>query len=206
MKKIRPSFVLAAICLLLPAAQAQETTVMPPPGAVTPERRAAPPADATGAVAVARAPKGDIGSFFTMNGGSSTNRGMDITSDRGEVDYKEMVLAFDGNVHVVDPRYEMTCERMLVFMEGTNQVRRIIASGKVVATQPERRATCDRAVYEHATGAINLTGTPAVVTRGTDRVVSPTIILYLNDQRILMEGGVRVNVSEETMKKRDGKP
>jgi len=197
---------LAAVGWLLPDVQAQETTVMPPAGVAAPAHPAPVSPAATGTVSAAKQPKSGTGSFFNLGGSSSTNSGMEISSDRGEVDYKEMVVAFDGKVHVVDPRYEMTCDRMLIFMEGSNQIKRIIASGKVEASQPGRRATGDRAVYEHATGAITLTGNPAVVTRDADRVVWPTIIIYLNDQRVLMEGGGRLNISPETMKQRDSKP
>lgn len=190
---------------LLAAAEAQETTVMPPPGM-------APPA-ATGTVHAAKPPKSGANPLFGMLGnssktnsadGSSTN-GMTITSDRIEYDYKELVIAFDEHVQVVDPRFTMTCDRMLVFLEGTNQIKRIICIGKVDGRQPDRHATCDKAVYEHATGEIVMTGNP-VLTRGADRVVGTKITVYQNDSRVVVEGGGHIFVSPETMKNRDIKP
>lgn len=195
---------LAAGVWLLPDARAQETTVAPPPGVVLPGTIAVPVA--TGAVHAAKAPKkGSPASLFGGTVGPSTNgAGMTITSDRIEFDYKEMVIAFDEHVHVVDPQYEMTSDRMLVYLEGTNQIKRIISIGNVDITQPDRHATCDKADYEHASGRIVMTGNP-VVTRGADRVVGKKITVWLNDQRVEVEGG-RVNLSPETMKNRDIKP
>lgn len=186
------------------AARAQETTVMPPSGMPLPAASATPAA--TASVHAAKAPKGGAASFLGSAGGSSTNRGgMTITSDRIEFDYKEMVIAFDANVHVVDPQYEMRSDRMLVFLEGTNQIKRIIAIDHVDISQPDRHATCDRAVYERASGEMVMTGNP-VLTRGADRVTGAKITVFVNDSRVIIEGGGRVNLSPETMKSRDIKP
>ena len=195
---------------LLSAAPAQETSVASPTGAVVvaPAQPKPPSAMAgtTGTVHAATPPKGGNTSFFGAAGGSSTNQGgMTITSDRIEFDYKEMVIAFDENVHVVDPQYTMTSQRMLVFLEGTNQIKRIIAIGNVDVAQPDRHATCEKAIYEHATGEIAMTGNPVLI-HGADRVVGTKIIVYLNDSRIVVEGGGRVNLSPETMKNREIKP
>jgi len=189
----------------LPVA-AQETTVMPPPGMSLSAAPAASPV-ATGRVETAKPSKGGANPFFGMLGGAAktNNGGMTITSERIEYDYKELVIAFDEHVRVVDPQYTMTCDRMLVFLEGTNQIKRIIAVGNVDATQPDRHATCDKAVYEHATGEIVMTGNP-ILTRGADRVVGTKITVYQNDQRMVVDGGGRVNISPETMKNRDIKP
>jgi lipopolysaccharide export system protein LptA len=183
---------MVAVLWLLPAARAQETTVMPPP-AMAP----------TGTVKAAKPPKNPANSLFTPAAGSSTN-GMTISFDRLEFDYKDMVAAYDGHVRVVDPRYEMTCDRMLVFLEGTNQIKRIIAVGNVDMTQTDRHATCGRAVYEHTTGQAELTGNP-VVTQGGNRLVGTRILIWLNDQRVEVDSG-RMNLAPETVKNRDIKP
>jgi lipopolysaccharide transport protein LptA len=190
-------------------AEAQETTVMPPPGAVFPA-----PSAATGddTVHAGKAPKSGANPFFSLlgnssktnNAGGASTNGMTITSDRIEYDYKELVIAFDAHVRVVDPRFTMTCDRMLVFLEGTNQIKRIICIGNVDGTQPDRHATCNKAVYEHDTGEIVMTGNP-VLTRGADRVVGTKITVYQNDQRMVVDGG-RMNLSPETMKNREIKP
>jgi len=195
---------------LLAEAEAQETTVMPPPGMAPAESSAA-----TGSVHAAKPPKsganplsgwlGNSSRPSSANGSSTNGGGMTITSDRIEYDYKELVIAFDEHVLVVDPRFTMTCDRMLVFLEGTNQIKRIICIGNVDGSQPDRHATCDKAVYDHATGEIVMTGNP-VLTRGADRVVGTKITVYQNDSRVVVDGGGHIFVSPETMKNRDIKP
>ena len=199
---------LITIAWLPQAARAQETTVAPPPAA-------SPPAS-TGEFHAAKPPKGGTNPLFDMLGGpvrtnsansfSTNNGGMTITSERIEYDYKELVIAFDEHVRVTDPQYTMTADRMLVFLQGTNQIKRIIAIGTVdVAQPPDRHAICDKAVYEHDTGSITMTGNP-VLTRGADRVVGTKIIVFQNDQRVVVEGGGRVNLSPGTLKNREIKP
>ena len=194
--------VVAVGACLLPAAQESAAAsaaapVVAPPAAVTPAVPAAKPA------------KGGS-SLLGMAGGASTNNeGMMITAERMELDYKEtnaMVVAFDENVHVTDPRFSMTADRMLVFFEGTNQIKRIIAIGKVDVTQPpDRHATCEKTVFERASGEIIMTGTP-VLMRGADRVAGTRIIVFQNDQRVVVEGGGRLNLAPDTVKKREIKP
>lgn len=144
------------------------------------------------------------GSSFSLALGGTNNGPMVITSDLMEVDYKEYVAAFDNNVHVTDPQFEMTCDRMLVFFEGTNHIKRIIAINHVVMTQPDRNATCDKAVYEHATGKITMTGSP-VVNHGNDHWTGTELTVWLNDQRV-MGKDTKLTISSETMKKGNVKP
>lgn len=189
---------------LLGAVWAQETTVMPPPGVgVTPTVQ-----EATGGAQGGMAPK-SAANLFTgsgLFGGSSTNgEGMQITSDRMEFDYKDMVIAFDEHVHVVEPRYTMNADRVLVFMDGSNQITRILAVGKVdIVAPPDRHATCEKAVYDHTRGEIVMTGNP-VVTENTKRLVGSMISVLLNEQRIVVEGG-RVQLPAESLKNRGVKP
>ena len=183
------------------SALAQETTVVAPAG-VTP---VAPAGGGKPAKSGGNPLFGMLGSGSKNGAEGGATNGMTIVSDRIEYDYKEMVIAFDEHVHVTDPQYQMTCDRLLVFLEGTNQIKRIIAAGKVDASQSDRHATCDKAVYEHATGEIVMTGNP-VLTRGADRVVGTRITVYQSDQRMVVEGGGRVTLSPDTMKNREIKP
>lgn len=143
--------------------------------------------------------------FLSPGPSASTNgAGMTITSDRTEFDYKEFVVAFDGHVHVVDPQFAMDSDRMFVFLEGTNQLKRIVAIGHVDMQQTDRHATCDKAVYERDSGKVVMTGNP-VLSRGNDRAKGRVITIWLSDQRVIMENG-QMNISLESMKNRNVKP
>lgn len=177
---------------LAPVTQAQETS------------------PATGTAHAAKAPRSGASSIFSLPGSTATNgmtNGMVITSARMELDYKEtnaMVVAFDENVHVVDPRYDVTCDRMLIFLEGSNQIKRILAIGNVNISQPDRHATCEKADFLNATGEIVLTGNP-VVTSGANRSEAEKITIYQNDSRVVMEGNFHANLSTDPTKKTEKK-
>jgi lipopolysaccharide transport protein LptA len=186
------------------AVVAQETTVMPLPGAAT----TPPVQEGTGVVKAAKAPKAGsnlLSGSGLLSGSSTNNEGMQITSDRMEFDYKDMVIAFDEHVRVVEPRYTMNADRVLVFLEGSNQIKRILAVGNVdILAPPDRHATCEKAVYDHTRGEIVMTGSP-VVTENAKRLVGSMITVLLNEQRIVVDRG-RVQLPMEAIKSRDVKP
>jgi lipopolysaccharide transport protein LptA len=188
---------------------AQETTVALPPGVAAPVAAAG----ATGAGNTPKPPKpakpaGGLDLFSASSlpgGGSSTNGGMQINSDRMEFDYKEMVIAFDGHVHMEEPRYTMNADRVLVFLDGSNQIKRIWAKGAVdIVSQPNRHATCETAVYDHTRGEIVMTGNP-VVTEGEKRLAGAKITALLGEQRIMVEGG-RMHLPMDAVKNQEVKP
>lgn len=145
------------------------------------------------------------GNAFFASGGTNDAGGMTIVSDQLEFDYRDLVVAFDGHVHVTDPQFTMTSDRMLVFLQGTNEIKRIIALGSVDIVQPpDRHATCEKAVYEHGSGQVVMTGTPVLI-RGADRVTGEEVIIWLADQRVVVKKG-NMQIGSDTMKNRTFKP
>lgn len=106
-----------------------------------------------------------------------------ITSGRLEFDYKESVVLFEENVHVVDPQFDLTADRVLIFLEGTNDVRQVRAMGNVRLTSADRTATCNQAVYTRATGQIVMTG-EAMLQRANDQIWGKQITIWVNDERM----------------------
>jgi len=123
-----------------------------------------------------------------------------ITSERIEFDYKEMVAVFDENVRVENPQFLMLADRVLVFLDGTNDVRQILAIGRVSVTNELRSASCDRAVYTRAAEQIVLTGN-AHLRRGADFVRGDRIDIWLNDERMEVSPGTFV-IAPGTIKER----
>jgi len=101
-----------------------------------------------------------------------------ITSDRLAFDYERMIATFEGNVSIEDPDVRMTADRMLIFFEGTNQVRSVTATGNVHFWQGDRAATCKRAIYVSRSGEVILTG-EAKLTQGRDSVAGNEITVHL---------------------------
>ena len=92
--------------------------------------------------------------------GASARTGRDavITSERTDYDRKEGVILFDRNVYVDDEQYQMHADRLFVFLDGTNDLKRIVAIGNVAITNEDRTASCSRAVFTKATSKIVMYG------------------------------------------------
>ncbi|MFO7936312.1 MAG: LptA/OstA family protein [Kiritimatiellia bacterium] len=130
-----------------------------------------------------------------------------ITADKIEFDNKEGVILFDKNVFVNDPQFVMRSDRLIVFMEGTNDVDQIMALGTVSLTNENRSAECDKAVYTRSNGQIVMTGN-VVLSQAGDKagtVSGEKMAIWLNEERMeILEGG-RVILPPDTFKKVDKK-
>ena len=92
--------------------------------------------------------------------GATTRTGRDavITSERTDYDRKEGIILFDRNVFVDDEQYQMHADRLFVFLDGTNDLKRIVAIGNVSITNEARTASCSRAVFTKAASKIVMYG------------------------------------------------
>ena len=87
-----------------------------------------------------------------------TGRDAVITSERTDYDRKEGIILFDRNVFVDDEQYQMHADRLFVFLDGTNDLKRIVAIGNVSITNEARTASCSRAVFTKAASKIVMYG------------------------------------------------
>lgn len=129
-----------------------------------------------------------------------------ITADRIEFDNKEGVILFDDNVLVDDAQFVMRSDRLLVFMEGTNDVQQIMAVGRVTITNENRSASCDKAVYTKKDGQIVMTGSARLIRQGDEggEVTGNRITFWLDDERMEVSPG-RVVLPPGTFNKGDRK-
>ncbi len=111
-----------------------------------------------------------------------------IRADKIDFDYRDMVALFHNNVVVTDPGLHMTADRMLVYFDGTNDVRQVRASGDVRVTSENRSAKCETAVYVRKEGQLILTGN-VVLQRDRNIINGRRIVFYLNDERMTVEPG-----------------
>lgn len=117
-----------------------------------------------------------------------------ITSDRTDYDRKEGIILFDRNVCVDDEQYQMHADRLFVFLDGTNDLKRLVAIGHVAITNEEKSASCTRAVYTKATSKIVMYGDDANMARLHDAskkggtVKGRRIIFWLNSEEVEVEG------------------
>lgn len=81
-----------------------------------------------------------------------------ITADHMEYNYKESVAILTDNVVVDDARFNLTADKLFVFLESANTLDRLLVIGNVKVTNEDRRAECDKAVYIKAEERLVLSG------------------------------------------------
>ncbi len=85
-----------------------------------------------------------------------TGRPAKITARHTSYDRKEGVILFDEQVYVDDEQYQMHADRLYVFLDGTNDLRRIVAIGHVAVTNDAKIVYCGKATYSKPTGKMVL--------------------------------------------------
>lgn len=82
-----------------------------------------------------------------------------ITSDSCAFDREERVVCFDREVKVsYAGEYELSADRVFVFLTEERELSRIVALGHVVVTNEGRSGSCTRAVFRRDVGEIEMFG------------------------------------------------
>ena len=107
-----------------------------------------------------------------------------ITSNKVYYDRKEGYAVFTGKVHVDTEEYQMHTKKAYVFFEGTNELKRIVASGGVAITNGLKRAYGTKASYYRNTGMVILYGDDKTIaevidgSKGEDQAVRGSKIKF----------------------------
>lgn len=130
-----------------------------------------------------------------------------ITSDWMEVDQKKNTITYKGRVVTIQSEMTMRSEVLTaVYDPEMKQMKQIIAEGKVNATQGNRVATGDKAIFDEKAKTVTLTGNP-VMRQGNSQVMGSRIIYYIEQDRAVAEGKdqvrVQVTIFPEELKKKD---
>ena len=142
---------------------------------------------AAAAAATVNAAQKGAKQFFPNQSPGETNRESVITAKKIEFDNKEGVILFDQDVVVDDAQFVMHSDRLLVFMEGTNDVQQVMAVGNVIITNANRAASCQKAVFTKKDGRIVMTENARLKQEGTEAgEVGPAdrIVIWLDDSRM----------------------
>ena len=170
----------AAIPAAEPPAPAEAPAPVPAEAAApaAPAAPAAAPAPATNAVEAVDAGKAAEAGKADKDQGKKPERRkvtIQITSDQADYDHKDGVALFDGHVRVDGGEFLLESDQGYVFMEGTNDVKCIVARGNVniTRTEPPVVGTCAEAAFSKASGRIVMKGdgnAPAkLVTRAQEK-------------------------------------
>ena len=133
-----------------------------------------------------------------------------VTSDRLDYDYRGNVVVYKGAVQATQGKLKITSETLTVtFVEdkekekkngqapaegglalgaGSAKLKEIVAEGKVRIEDGTRWATGGRAVFDQANRTLVLSETP-VLHDGANEVLGDRVIVYLDEDRSVVEGG-----------------
>jgi lipopolysaccharide export system protein LptA len=130
-----------------------------------------------------------------------------ITADWMEVDQKKNTITYKGRVVTVQADMTMRSNTLTAYYDPEmKQMSQIVAEGKVQATQGNRVATGDKAVFDDKAKTVTLTGEP-VMRQGNSQVSGTRIIYYLDQDRAVAEGKdpsrVRATIFPEELQKQD---
>ncbi len=110
-----------------------------------------------------------------------------ITASRVYYDRKEGYAVFTGRVHVDGEEYQLHAGKAYVFFEGTNELKRVVATDSVAITNETKRAYGAKASYYRKSGMVVLYGNeeaPAEVrdeSKGEDQIVKGSKIKFWID-------------------------
>ena len=117
-----------------------------------------------------------------------------ITADWMEVDQTKNTIIYKGRVVTVQTDMTMRSEILTAYIDPeTKKMKQIIAEGKVNATQGNRVATGEKAVFDDAAKTVTLTGSP-VMRQGNSQVSGVKIIYYTEQDKAVTEGDSKVRV------------
>src|SRR5213594_2820890 len=135
---------------------------------------------------------GKTGKETKKNGGLSfsanTKDPIFITSDHMEADRKKNTLIYKGRVVTVQGEMTMNSETLTAYYDPEmKQLKQIIAEGKVNATQGNRVATGEKAVFDDKAKTVTLTGSP-VMRQGNSQVSGVKVIYFVEQDKSIVEG------------------
>ena len=136
---------------------------------------------------------------FDAGGFGNRKEPITITSDSLEYDYKTNVVVYRGDVLAIQGDTKVRSDTLTVALGPRDgglpasaskgqRLQQIVAVGKVRIDNGTRWATGGRAVFEQGSRTLVLTEAP-VLHDGSNEVAGDRVIVYLDENRSVVEGG-----------------
>jgi len=117
-----------------------------------------------------------------------------ITADWMEVDQKQNTITYKGRVVTVQTDMTMRSETLTAYYDPEmKQMKQIVAEGKVNATQGNRMATGEKAVFDDKAKTVTLTGSP-VMRQGNSQVSGVKVVYFIEQDKAIAEGDGKIRV------------
>jgi lipopolysaccharide export system protein LptA len=145
-------------------------------------------------------PESLLGSFsFT-----SKREPISITADALEFDYRPRVLKYKGSVVATQGDMKLESKSLTVTLDAQveNRIKEVVADGQVRLSKGARWATGGRAVFDQDHNTVILSDN-AELHDGANLVKGDRVVVYLNEERSVVEGG-KGRVTAVLVPSRDG--
>ena len=117
-----------------------------------------------------------------------------ITADWMEFDQNKSTLTYKGRVVTVQGEMTIRSDTLTAdYNSDMKQIKQIVAEGKVNATQGNRVATGDKAVFDDKAKTVTLTGNP-IMRQGNSQISGSRVIYFVEQDRAVAEGDGKVRV------------
>ena len=115
-----------------------------------------------------------------------------INSDWMEFDQTKSTITYKGRVVTTQGEMTLRSETLTAeYTENMKQIKQIVAEGKVNATQGNRVATGDKAVFDDKAKTVTLTGNP-IMRQGNSQISGSRVVYFVEQDRAVAEGDGKV--------------
>jgi lipopolysaccharide export system protein LptA len=154
-----------------------------------------------------------VASLFVQEGQDGKLTPVDVTADKLTYTDEQRLARYSGNVLAKSPEGTISTERLDVYLkeadtnpttasqkppqhkgpslpgsDSPSKIDRMVATGKVIVTEPNRRAVGDRLVYTADDAKYVLTGrSPSIFDAEHGTVWGDSLTFYYRDDRVLVE-------------------
>ena len=120
----------------------------------------------------------------------SSREPISVSADRLEFDYRTRVLTYKGGVKATQGDMQLQSNTLTVSLDDHNEgrVKEVVAQGDVRLSKGTRWATGGRAVFDQNNRTVTLSEA-AVLHDGPNQVSGERVVVYLDEERSVVEGG-----------------
>lgn len=121
---------------------------------------------------------------------SSSNKPVSVSADSLEFDYRTHILKYEGGVVATQGDMRLQSHTLTVVLDSTakGSIKEVIAQGEVHLSKGSRWATGGRAVFNRRNNTVVLSDN-AVLHDGPNEVSGNRVVVYLDQDRSVVEGG-----------------
>ena len=138
----------------------------------------------------ARTPASDDPLLGPLSFASKSHEPIFVNSDALEFDYQTRVLTYKGNVLATQGDMKLQSNTLTVTLDeqNENRIKEVVADGAVHLSKGDRWATGGHAVFDQTRRTAVLTKDP-VLHDGPNQVSGERVVVYLDEDRSVVEGG-----------------